>query len=259
MADKAGVMERAVDWVVRHASNPVIFCLGLLLYPGIGLVLPIALGLSTLLLVLLNLAGVFFALVLVLGWTGVIFDTAQRRHLVDWTTELRHLNSTEFEWLVGEVFRREGWSVEETGGTDGSDGNVDLVLTKADSRVIVQCKRWQSWPVGVDEIRQFLGTLFREQLPVSCGIFVTQSTFTPAAWTEASSIGLELVDGPALHSRIDRVRRSEPCPRCALPMTLGKSKFGWWLRCEVPGCGGKRDLGRVPELAAELLMNPPGH
>ena len=62
-----------------------------------------------------------------------------------------------FEPLVGEVFRREGWNVQETGRVDAPDGNVDLVLTKADARVIVECKRWESRPVGVDTVRGFLG------------------------------------------------------------------------------------------------------
>jgi hypothetical protein len=257
MAARAGLFERGVYWIVREVPGPIAVAVGLVLYPGIGLVLPLSLGLSTYYLVILNLVGVMLVLVMTLAWTDSIFDTMQRRHLVDWTTELRHLNSTEFEWLVGEVFRREGWTVQETGRTDGPDGNVDLVLTKAGSRVIVQCKRWEAKPVGVDVIRTFLGTLLREHLSPDSGIFVTLSTFNEGARAEARACGLHLVDGPALHARIDRVRRHEPCPRCGSPMLLGKSQHGWWLRCRVSGCGGKRDLGRIPHLAAELLMNPP--
>ena len=246
-----------MDWVIHHLSDPGALALGLILYPGFGLVLPLSLGLSTYYLVLCNLVGVVLALVVVLAWTGVIFDAAQRRHLIDWTTELRHLNSTEFEWLVGEMFRREGWTVQETGSTDGPDGNIDLVLTKTGSRVIVQCKRWEARPVSVDTIRAFLGTLLRERLSPASGIFVTLSAFTETARAEARDAGLQLIDGPALHDRMDRVRRSEPCPICNSPMLLAKSQHGWWLRCRAPGCRGKRDLGRMPELAAELLMTPP--
>ena len=45
----------------------------------------------------------------------------------------------EFEMLVGEAFRIQGYKVEETGG-GGADGGVDLVLTKAGERFLVQCK-----------------------------------------------------------------------------------------------------------------------
>jgi hypothetical protein len=87
--------------------------------------------------VLFNLVGVVIAAVIGMGWTEAILGAVHRRHLVDWTTELRHLNSTEFEWLVGEVFRREGWSIRETGRVDGPDGNIDLVLRRKGEQSIV--------------------------------------------------------------------------------------------------------------------------
>jgi hypothetical protein len=94
----------------------------------------------------------------------------------------------------------------------------------------------------------------RERLPPEAGIFVTLSNFTPRAREEAVSIGLQLIDGPALHARIEKVRQGEPCPRCGSPMILRKSQYGWWLRCYVSGCDGKRDLGDEPGAAAEVLM-----
>jgi hypothetical protein len=48
---------------------------------------------------------------------------------MEWTSDLRSLSAEEFEWLVGEFFRREEWDVRETGRQDGPDGNVDLELT----------------------------------------------------------------------------------------------------------------------------------
>ena len=161
MSERVGFFERGVEWLVRHISGRQALALTLVMYPGLGLVLPLV-GLSTYFLVIFNLVGVVMAAVIALGWTEVLREAIHRRHLLDWTTELRHLNSTEFEWLVGEIFRREGWSVRETGRTDGPDGNVDLALTRGNERMIVQCKRWQSLPVDVDNIRLFLGTLARE-------------------------------------------------------------------------------------------------
>jgi restriction endonuclease Mrr len=90
------------------------------------------------------LMGTLLAGSFVLAWFGVQVLAQRRRHLVEWTTDLRLLDAAEFEWLVGEVFRREGWAVEETGSQDGPDGNIDLRLTKAGARFIVQCKRWTS-------------------------------------------------------------------------------------------------------------------
>ena len=256
MSERVGLFERGVEWLVRHISGWQALVITLVLYPGIGLVLPLAAGFPTFYLVIFNLMGVVLAAVVGMGWIEVLGEAIHRRHLLDWTTELRHLDSTEFEWLVGELFRREGWSVEETGRTDGPDGNVDLVLTRGSERRIVQCKRWEAKPVGVDEIRLFLGTLTREKLPPASGIFVTLSNFNQRARAEATTAGLTLIDGGGLHVRIEQVKRREPCPECGAPMTLDKSRHGWWLRCGAKNCRGKRDLGRYPAIAVELLMSP---
>jgi Restriction endonuclease len=126
------------------------------------LALPLVLGAPSYELVSLKLAGSTIAAVILLGWLLKRIAAEQRRNLLEWTTDLRRLNTT--EWLVGEVFRREGWSVRETGRTGGLDGNIDLILTKGSERAIVQCKRWAAQAVPVDEIRRFLGTLLREKM-----------------------------------------------------------------------------------------------
>jgi restriction endonuclease Mrr len=127
-------------------------------------------------------------------WFAIQVRAANARHLVEWTTDLRLLDSAEFEWLVGELFRREGWQVEEVGRRGTPDGNIDLELVRAGTRRIVQCKRWAAWLVGVDEIRSFAGTLMREGLPGSSGVYVTLSDFSPQARDEGKRIGLVLID-----------------------------------------------------------------
>jgi hypothetical protein len=252
--------DRAVDrWVyssVIRFSGVQVIAVALLLYPGIGLILPLGLGWSRVFLIEANLVGVVLGAAVSLGWLAGQIEDARRRHLIEWTSNLRLLDSEEFEWLVGELFRREGWTVRETGNRDGPDGNIDLELTRDGNRVIVQCKRWASWLVGVDDIRQFLGTLMREKLPVSAGIFVTLSTFTEQARDEATQAGLSIIEGSELYRRIDKVKRTEPCPLCETPMIFGKSDYGWWLRCSEPGCSGKRDLSADPARALELLIQP---
>lgn len=53
----------------------------------------------------------------------------------------------EFEMLVGEGFRLQGYRVVETGG-GGADGGVDLVLAKpgqnGSEKFLVQCKQWRA-------------------------------------------------------------------------------------------------------------------
>ena len=57
---------------------------------------------------------------------------------------LEGISWREFEMLVGEGFRLQGYQVVETGG-GGADGGVDLVLTKlgknSGEKFLVQCKR----------------------------------------------------------------------------------------------------------------------
>lgn len=240
--------------LVSRISGRTAVALALILYVGGGLILPLTLGWPTLFLVEANLVGAVLAAAVCIGWLMVRVEAGNRRHLVEWTTDLRLLDPEEFEWLVGEVLRREGWTVRETGSQDSPDGNIDLDLTRHGQRSIVQCKRWTAMVVGVDEIRRFLGTLMREHLPANAGIFVTLSSFTEQARKEAQEAGITLVDSSSLYSHIEKVRHAEPCPECGKPMILDRSKHGWWLRCAAGRCSGKRDLSREPGRAIELLM-----
>ena len=54
------------------------------------------------------------------------------------------LNWREFEVLVGEAFRLQGYRVMETGG-GGADGGVDLVLSRGSEKFLVQCKQWKAF------------------------------------------------------------------------------------------------------------------
>ncbi|MGD0115609.1 MAG: restriction endonuclease [Dehalococcoidia bacterium] len=233
-----------------------VVALVLLFYVGVGLALPLALGFSALGIVIDNFFGTVLAGLVILSWLGAQLEAAHRRHLLDWTTDLRRLEAEEFEWLMGEVFRRDGWKVRETGHQDRADGNIDLELTRDRQRMIAQCKRWESWQVPVEEIREFAGTLMREALPAGAGIFVTLSDFTSQARAEAKKIGIALIDKYDLHDRIEKARRIEPCPVCRKPMRLDYSSQGWWFHC-VAGCPGKRDLGKDPGRAVEFLTQPP--
>ena len=247
------LLERAFLAVVRHVPGRIVAALALLLYPGAGLLLPLVLHWSLWGLVEANVLGTLFAAIVALGWLIVQLEARDRRHLVEWTSNLRLLNAEEFEWLVGELFRREGWNIAETGRRESADGNIDLVLTRGGLRRIVQCKRWYSRLVGVDEVRAFAGTLMREGLAGTAGVFVTLSTFGEQARAEAQALRLTIVDGRDLYQRVEKARRTEPCPTCHAPMRLDRSSRGWWLHCVTPGCRGKRDLGDEPGRALELL------
>jgi Restriction endonuclease len=230
--------------------------LGAAVYFAIGLVCPLSVGAHGPLLVFLNVIGVLLGWIVTVSWFFSRVQASDRRHLLEWTTHLRLLSAQEFEWIVGEVLRREGWDVEETGREASADGNVDLRVRRGQKERLVQCKRWQARPVGVDEVRKLAGTLMREGLAGEAGMLVALSSFTDQAVAEAAELGVELLEGREVARRIDTVRCSEPCPICATPMLLDRSAHGWWLRCPrwTNGCKGKRDLGTHPGRAVDLLL-----
>jgi hypothetical protein len=128
--------------LVNRVSSRVIAVVALVFYPGLGLAMPLVVGLPDNSLVVANVWGVALAAMVSVGYLAALIHAKDRRQLLEWTTDLRLLSAAEFEYLVGEVFRREGWQVTERGRQDGPDGNIDLVLKRGHERLIVQCKRW---------------------------------------------------------------------------------------------------------------------
>jgi restriction system protein len=129
-----------------------------------------------------------------------------RRNLLDRQSGLQSLRSLswrEFEQLVGEAYRRQGYDVDETGG-GGADGGIDLVLRGHGETVLVQCKRWRVQQVGVDKVRELFGVLHAEG--ANRGILVTSGTFTREAHSFKVGKPLVLVDGPALATLVRDVR-----------------------------------------------------
>jgi restriction system protein len=176
----------------------------------------------------------------------------------------------EFEMLVGEAFRLQGYRVTESGG-GGADGGIDLVLTRDGERSLVQCKQWKAFKVGVDIVRELYGVMAAKG--AAGGFVVTSGRFTEEATRFASGRNVKLVDGPKLQALIEqalavRVQRAEParneppvreraeaaapaapsCPACAKPMVKRLAKRGpnaggeFWGCVAYPACKGARPL-----------------
>ncbi|MGV3772102.1 MAG: restriction endonuclease [Verrucomicrobiales bacterium] len=169
----------------------------------------------------------------------------------------------EFEKLVGLVFSARGYSVEHTGG-GGADGGVDLRLRKDGETVLVQCKRWKVFKVGVKPIREFYGVMTSEG--VDRGIFVSSGVYTKEALEFAEGKPLEIIDGAqfaemvrAVQGVMDpsgrlvaKVKDLAPmrptCPNCGEGMILRKAKHSstvgqeFWGCSKFPNCRGTRRL-----------------
>jgi restriction system protein len=112
---------------------------------------------------------------------------------------LHGMSWSEFEMLVGEGFRLQGYRVVETGG-GGADGGVDLVLTRpgknGGEKFLVQCKQWRAFKVGVEVVRELYGVMAARG--ATGGFVVTSGRFTEDAFKFASGRNVALVDGPKL-------------------------------------------------------------
>lgn len=159
----------------------------------------------------------------------------------------------EFEMLVGEAFRRGGYSVEESGG-GGADGGVDLVLRKGGEKFLVQCKQWRAYKVGVQVVRELYGVMAASG--AVGGFVVTSGVFTQEAKDFASGRTIDLIDGVELKKIIKQVqpvamrRNVEPvvvgqsCPKCGSEMVRRTAKQGanagksFWGCANYPHCRG---------------------
>lgn len=194
----------------------------------------------------------------------LIADVAQAKS----ASALDGMSWREFEMLVGEAFRLQGYGVAETGG-GGPDGGIDLVLTKGREKFLVQCKQWKSHRVGVDVVRELYGVMAAKG--ATGGFVVTSGRFTDDAKAFAEGRNVQLVDGPRLLGLIQQARQSlssntsgagkdspiptaamEPlCPVCGSAMVKRTARKGdnaggqfWGCSKYEPrgGCRGTRPL-----------------
>lgn len=195
----------------------------------------------------------------------------QRQSLVSDVAQAQSVNALdgmswrEFELLVGEAFRLQGFRVSETGG-GGPDGGVDLTLTKGTEKFLVQCKQWKAFKVGVDVVRELYGVMAARG--ATGGFVVTSGRFTAEAKAFAEGRNVQLVDGPRLFSMIKQAKQSmsaavkqpenkpaiaQPaaavetaCPQCGADMVMRTARKGanagkaFWGCSNFPSCRGIR-------------------
>lgn len=107
----------------------------------------------------------------------------------------------EFEQLVGEFFRMQGYHVEEVGG-GGADGGVDLVMRRNGEKFLVQCKQWKANRVSVEIVREMFGLMTAKG--AVGGFVVTSGKFTRPAREFAQGRNLALIDGAELSALLDQ-------------------------------------------------------
>jgi restriction system protein len=207
------------------------------------------------------MALVFFA---VFACASFLFNQRNRR-LVDEQTGLESLRKTswkDFEYMVAEAYRRQGFQVEYSLSC-GADGGVDLILLKDGKTSLVQCKQWKVFSVGAPVVREMFGLMTAEHADEI--IIVTSGKFTREAIAFAEGKPIRLINGQSLLVLVQSVQTShkdaspktetktEPlsvpvCPTCGKPMVLRTAKRGRNIGSQFWGCSGYPTCKTIREL-----------
>lgn len=210
-----------------------------------------------------------------LVWLFAELRKWSNRNLLDvqtGTSSIRDLSWQEFERLLAEAFRRDGYAVEQLGGK-GADGGIDLRLRRGSEVVLVQCKHWQKWKVDVRVARELYGVVASER--ATAGILVTSGEFTADAKEFAENAAITLIDGELLTDMIRRVQGSSAppaeaplpailttataerpldatpqCPKCGAIMRLRTAKKGAAAGSQFWGCSRFPDCRSTQPLSA---------
>jgi restriction system protein len=176
----------------------------------------------------------------------------RKRRLLDKQKDIdsiQGLNWREFEELVGEAYRRQGYAVSENPAA-GPDEGIDLALKKDGNLLLVQCKHWRSTKVGVNIVREVYGVMTTKR--ATSAVLITSGIFTQEAKNFATDKPIDLVDGGQLLQLIGNVQRertisSKPisdnsCPKCGADMVLRTAQKGsnpgqkFWGCSNFPRC-----------------------
>jgi len=200
---------------------------------------------------------------ILMAWFMAEIWKLMNRRLLDAQTGLasiKDISWRDFERLVSEAYGRKGYLAEVV-GTDCGDGGVDIRLTGNGEKVLVQCKQWKAYKVGVPTVRELLGVVVSER--ANRGIVVTSGRFTRDAESFAvQNPRIELVDGVALAELVSGVQvipstapqpskrtpTTPSCPQCNNLMVLRTGRKGqnagsqFWGCSTFPRCRGTRQI-----------------
>lgn len=170
------------------------------------------------------------------------------------TSTLNDITWLQFELVVGQWFRQQGYAVSERGGA-GADGGIDLVVKKDNETYFVQCKQWRTIKVGVSVVRELYGVMAAHG--AAGGFVITSGSFTADAQKFANGRNLQLLDGEYLARMIQTtndpadtfprphtvpqllVEKSIPhCPVCGVQMVQRVAKRGATVGQRFWGCSG---------------------
>lgn len=171
-----------------------------------------------------------------LVWAGVsAIRFARKRKTLDTQSgieSIRALTWKRFEELLGEAYRRQGYSVSENSSL-GADGGIDLTIRRDGAVYLVQCKQWLARKVGVKVVREMFGLITAHH--AAGAIIVTSGNFTKESRDFAAGKPIELVDGGRLVEIVQGVQM-RPVPAAPRPVAVPPHQGAVTAR-SCPACG----------------------
>jgi len=224
----------------------IALCIGAVLYVLCVHVLPVVSpeSVEAALRPALRILGYVFAGACALGIAVGFFQRRRQRRLYDQQTSIesvRALSWRDFEQLITEAFRRDGYTAQTT--ASGPDGGVDIVLRKGGKTYLVQCKHWRNRRVGVAPIRELAGVIASAK--ASGGYFVCSGAFTDEAKAFARKAAITLIDGRVLAAKLGLAKSEVPrasvgpttfCPRCGSVLVVRTAERGDRAGQDFLGC-----------------------
>ena len=240
-----------IGWYMSTVNNPVWQAMGRQLSTGVH--------------------APFAWITLILCWIGALasfIGSRRRKHLLEKQTgldSLRAMSWREFEMLVGEAFRRQGYAIQET-GLGGADGGIDLILRKDGKTTLVQCKQWKTQRVDVKVVREMFGLMTHHA--AAAVKIVAVGEYTADALRFAQGKPIELIHGEALLAMVREGQTPPPaktattetiaavttqpdstpsanpvCPKCGTDMVRRsnrQTKDHFWGCANYPACRSTR-------------------
>jgi hypothetical protein len=160
-----------------------------------------------------------------------------------WSLDLLHaLEWKRFELVTAAYFEALGFKAKTTRA--GADGGVDVHLHWQDSptaSIIVQCKAWKAFKVGIKPIRELLGVM--TLAGVSEGIFITTGMYTKEAKSFAAPAGttVHLIDGNDFLAKIAALKAEQQAS------LLNLATSGDYTTPTCASCGVKLVLRENPK------------
>lgn len=155
-----------------------------------------------------------------------------------------------FERLVAEHYRSLGYEVVHVGtggGSNRTDGGIDLKLLRDQETVVVQCKHWNCWKVPHNDVHQLIGVM--HTAGATRAIVITSGEFTRAALEAAEKFpNIRLIDGKMVRAMLGPVQ--EP----AMPHLTLDAMPSWARHTSRPQRAGTPRGPIVAAVAALVTM-----